>query len=284
MNPVILAFADGTTFFVGVVLVFIAEASLLWFKNRSVRSALTVCAISGMILVVASATPLPIWIYAGWLLLASCGVILFNRSTGFRRVKLSLCAVLFIATMGLVAIELPYRRATQLTVSPETTIYVLGDSISAGMGEDDRVWPLQLQELSGNRVVNFARAAATVEGALKQAKEITESNALVIVEIGGNDLLGDTEPSSYYESLNQLVGSLVDEHQVLLVELPLFPFQNGFGEAQRRVAAEHDVALLPKRFFTRVLAVPNSTSDGLHLSQIGHTAMAETMNALIVRD
>jgi lysophospholipase L1-like esterase len=77
------------------------------------------------------------------------------------------------------------------------------------------------------------------------------------------------------------VGSLVEEHQVLLVELPLFPFQNAYGRAQRRIVAEHGIALLPKKYFTRVLALPGSTSDGLHLTQQGHDAMAAMMNALL---
>jgi hypothetical protein len=44
------------------------------------------------------------------------------------------CAALLIATVGLVAMELPYRRAPELIIPPPAaTIYVLGDSISAGM-------------------------------------------------------------------------------------------------------------------------------------------------------
>ena len=241
----------------------------------------TLCAVLGVVLVLASATPLPIWMYAVWLLLASLGVVLFNGFVRLRKVKLWLCAALLFVSLGLIAVELPYCRAPKLIVRSDAVIYVLGDSISAGMRADDRAWPVVLEELSGNRVVNCARAGATVYGAIRQALEITEPDSLVIIEIGGNDLLGDTEASSYYKSLDRLVGSLAAEHQVLLVELPLFPFQNAYGAAQRRVAAEYDVALFPKRFFTRVLAVPDSTSDGLHLSQTGHDAMAAMMNTLI---
>jgi hypothetical protein len=60
MNPVLLSFADGTTFFIGLGLVVLAELVLFLGKRRFIRSALTVCALVGMILVVISATPLPI--------------------------------------------------------------------------------------------------------------------------------------------------------------------------------------------------------------------------------
>jgi len=284
MNPVLLSFADGTTFFVGLGLVVLAVALLATMQRRLVRPILTVCALVGMILVVTSATPLPIWMYAIWLTFAVAGVILSNGFAEFQKLKRSVWASLLIVTVGLVAVEAPYRRAPQLIIPPDATIYVLGDSISAGISAKDRTWPEVLQELSGHLVVNCARAGATVDAAHRQALEITEPNALVILEIGGNDLLGTTTADAYYESLNRLVAGLVDEHQVLLMELPLFPFQNAFGEAQRRVTATHGVELLPKRYFTRVLALPNSTSDGLHLSQAGHDAMAVMLNELLFAD
>ena len=34
MNPMVLSFADGTTFFVGLLLVIVAEALLFCFRNR----------------------------------------------------------------------------------------------------------------------------------------------------------------------------------------------------------------------------------------------------------
>ena len=284
MNPVLLSFADGTLFFVGLISVFGAEVALLFLQQRFIRSALTVCALWGIILVVGSATPLPLWLYLVWSIPAVVGLVLLNGFSGFKKVKRWVCGALLIVTVGLIAMELPYRRAPELSVPPGATLYVLGDSISVGMGAEDRPWPEVLQELSGCRVVNCARAAATVEGAIKQALQISEPSSLVIIEIGGNDLLGDTEASSYYESLNRLVGSLVGEHQVLLVELPLFPFQNAYGDAQRRIVAEHGIALLPKKYFTRVLALPDGTSDGLHLTQKGHDAMAAMMNQVLFKE
>jgi lysophospholipase L1-like esterase len=35
--------------------------------------------------------------------------------------------------------------------------------------------------------------------------------------------------------------------------------------------------MLPKRYFARVLGTQDGTLDGLHLSQAGHDAMAETI-------
>ncbi|MFQ3226097.1 MAG: lysophospholipase L1-like esterase [Lentimonas sp.] len=86
-----------------------------------------------------------------------------------------------------------------------------------GCEREDRTWPEVLQDLSGHRVVNCARAGATVDAAHRQAVAITEPSALVIIEIGGNDLLGATEAASYYENLDRLVEALAEQHPVLLV-------------------------------------------------------------------
>lgn len=282
MNPVLLSFADGTTFFGGLLLVVLAECSYLFIKQRVIRPLLTVGALCGMILVIASATPLPLWLYGVWLALALLGLFVCYGLFSVKQVKRRVLAAFLFMTAVMVSIELPYRRGPELVVPVGTTIYVLGDSISAGMLAEDRPWPEVLQEMLGTRVVNLARAGATVEGAIQQASNIAEANSLVIVEIGGNDLLGTTKAPAYYESLNRLVGSLVEEHQVLLVELLLFPFQNAYGKAQRRVAAEYGISLLPKKYFTAVLALPNSTSDGLHLTQKGHDAMAAMVSAQLV--
>ena len=54
MNPIVLRFADGTTFFVGLLLVVAAEALLLCFRNRLSRPILTVLVLVGLILGVIS--------------------------------------------------------------------------------------------------------------------------------------------------------------------------------------------------------------------------------------
>jgi acyl-CoA thioesterase-1 len=67
------------------------------------------------------------------------------------------------------------------------------------------------------------------------------------------------------------------ERLVVMLELPLVPFSVGYGRAQRRLAAEHGVFLIPKRIFAAVLAAPGATADGLHLSESGTRLMDERL-------
>ena len=282
MNPITLSFADGTTFFVGLFLVAAAEGLLLQFRYRVVRSILTVLTVVGIILVVISATPLPLWGYTIWAIPAIAGLVLSNLAIPPQRISIICAGVLLVATVALCLAEVPHHRRPHLTVPKGATVYVIGDSISAGLGTKDRCWPIILGEMMPLRVVNLAQPGATVESAIVQAKGITEPHSLVIVEIGGNDLLGETDASVFQSKLDTLVSSLCSaQHQVLLLELPLFPFQNAFGKAQRSMVSKYGVAMLPKRYFARVLGMENGTLDGLHLSQVGHDAMATIIASVI---
>lgn len=278
----LLSFSDGTTFFVGLALVVVAEGLLFWFRNRITRPILTVLTIVGAVLVIISATPLPIWAYSIWTIPAATGLVLWNLSRPPRR-ACTVCGIaLLLATLGLLFAEAPSHRYPNLAVPKGTTVYVVGDSISAGMGTKDRCWPAVLAEMTPFRIVNLAKPGATVESAIVQARGVSEPRSLVVVEIGGNDLLGEADASAFRRSLDTLVSSLYsNQHQVLLLELPLFPFQNAFGQAQRQVAAKYGAAMLPKRYFARVLGTKNGTLDGLHLSQAGHDAMARIVADVI---
>lgn len=66
-----------------------------------------------------------------------------------------------------------------------------------------------------------------------------------------------------------------------MFELPLIPFHNSFGTAQRSLAKKYRVALLPKRFLTKVFGIAGGTLDGLHLSQAGHDALAGEIQGVI---
>jgi len=285
MNPIVLSLADGTTFFVGLALVVVGEALLLRFRNPIARPVFTISSLAGLILVVISATPLPFWAYLTWLVPAVAGLAFLSRDASPKRSHVVFCGLLTVSTVGLCVAEIPWHRRPKLTVDEGTTVYVLGDSISAGMRRAERSWPAVLDEMTSLHVVNLAQPGATVESAIDQAKGIAKPGSLVIVEIGGNDLLGNTDASVFRHALDTLVSSLCSKHhQVLLCELPLFPFKNAFGKAQREVGARHGIAMLPKRYFADVLGTEKGTLDGLHLSQEGHNAMARTIAGSIEQE
>jgi acyl-CoA thioesterase-1 len=179
-----------------------------------------------------------------------------------------------------VGLELPFHLSPSLPPLGNPTVFVVGDSVSAGMGGERQTWPRLLSDRHGVHVHDLSLAGATVATALRdQAGGVTESGALVVLEIGGNDVLGGTASEAFERDLDALLTSLRGggDRTVVMLELPLPPLHNRFGAAQRRLAARHGVVLVPKRVLFGVLTARGATLDTIHLTQTGHTMMAEAM-------
>jgi acyl-CoA thioesterase-1 len=124
-------------------------------------------------------------------------------------------------------------------------------------------------------VHDLSRSGADAAAAMRQAEQVSGSTAPVLVEIGGNDVLRATRPEDFERSLDVLLAKLRDDGRtVIMFELPLPPFHNRYGDAQRRLAKRHKVFLVPKRVLIGVLTSKGATLDTIHLSQRGHALMA----------
>ena len=284
MNSSILWFTDGTTFFVGLALAVVGLTARLRYAKGVISLPLTIATLTGAILVTISSTPLALWMYIVWGVLLLAGLTLTGTNRRSRAVSMgrasTVVAFVLISAWAFAA-ELPYHLHPTIPVKPDQTVYVVGDSISAGMGGKERTWPAALAEKAHLQVINLARAGATVEDALKQSKAVSDKNSVVIVEIGGNDLLGGTDSATFASGLDKLLVELGGRcQQVVMFEIPLTPFCNAFGRAQRALARQHAVILIPKRYMTRVFGGTNGTLDGLHLSQAGHACLAEEVQSM----
>ena len=123
---------------------------------------------------------------------------------------------------------------------------------------------------------------ATVGSALRHLEKEPLGDGLVLLEIGGNDLLGTTTVTDFEDLLDRLLVEVCRPGRVVvMLELPLPPFCNDYGRAQRRLAAAHGVTLIPKRWLVDVLTANGATVDGIHLSQEGHELMAEKVWRLL---
>jgi acyl-CoA thioesterase-1 len=284
MEWVIYLFGSGLVFFLGVGLLVLAAAAFTFLACGWSRILATVITLTGLVLIALSATPLPLWFYllgAGgtfaWLFAERSKKPWFQtHRREFRLLALALWAV------G-VAMEAPYHLTPRLSLNDHRDLYILGDSVSAGA--DDRetwTWPRLLSQSGEIKVHDFSRMGATVSSALKQAQRLPDKGGIVLLEIGGNDLLGSTRSENFERALAKLLDHVAaPERVVLMFELPLPPFCNDYGRIQRRLAAEHDVVLIPKRIFAEVLTAEGATLDSVHLSKRGHERMAEVIWSLI---
>jgi acyl-CoA thioesterase-1 len=282
MNPIVLQLANGNLFFVGLVMIVAALFLRLRSEGRILGLVLRIGYIAGIVFVIFSATPLTIWLYCLWFgLCVTAALGVFSNKFSFKRKKLVLFTVL-LCSLVMCLVELPYHLSPTIEASPKQPVFVVGDSISAGISAKERAWPEVLGDISHFKVINLAKPAATVETAMDQIAGIVGSNSLVMVEIGGNDLLGHTDSKTFHVQLDRLLGKLAaGNNQVVVFELPLFPFCNAFGKAQRNLARKYNVTLIPKHYLTDVFGLNGGTLDGLHLSQKGHDALANSINRLL---
>lgn len=253
-------------------------------QKKIVQRVVLVMVLLGTVLVVASGTPFPVWLYSIWCVLALGSLIsTSSRSRIPVKIRTAIVLVLVLLSAGLCAAEIRYWRAPQIVISLKQPIYVIGDSISAGINSGETTWPKILGQTASLCVVNLAEPGATVAGALKQVRGIQGRDAQVILEIGGNNLLGDGDSKRFRGELETLLSTLNKEnHVVAMFELPLPPFRNSFGEVQRSLAAKHNIPLIPKRCLAKVLDLEEGTVDDLHLSKKGHEALAQAVRKMLV--
>jgi len=272
--------ASGSSFFSGAAFVLAAVGISPHARRGWARTTRNLLVAAGGILVVVSATPLPFAFYA--VLCLSSLLWLAGESwqrTCSRRIVLGLRIAVSVAWSIAVLAEWPFHQRPRVSPLGNPVLGIIGDSVTAGIGGEGTVtWPQLLASRHGVVVRDHSRAGATVASSLGQAAALRDDERLVLLEIGGNDLLGDTTPAGFESRLEQLLRDVRRPGRVLvMLELPLPPFYNEYGRAQRRAAKRHGVLLVPKRVMLGVLLHGGATLDTIHLSRAGHGQMAEVV-------
>ncbi len=279
MDRLTMHLASGASLFSGAALLALAVAISFRDRGRWTTLIRNLLAWLGFALVLGSATPSPLW-FDG--LLAAVFLAWFLGEEVARTRRIFRPVPLRFALIGLVVadvlLEIPHVLEPQLPPGKGGRLYVIGDSISAGIGDRHPPWPEVLARRYRVSVTNLARAGSVVSEAVEWARQITEPDAVVLIEIGGNDLLNGTSAHDFARHLAALLAAVARPGRtIVMLELPLIPLYAGYGQAQRHLAAQYAVFLLPKRYFAAVLSAPGASLDGLHLSEAGTQLMASTL-------
>lgn len=300
MNPLVYHIVSGQSFFTGAILVVLGvglstrgashppeEASddtPAKKPRQHAKRASILFAFLGLVLIALSSTAISYWLYgvagsasAVWLLAVS-----LNRLSQICGLSWVTMATWLVAVLW----ELPFQITPTLESTTSHEIAVIGDSVTAGVGKlpDSERWPGLLAAEHNLTIHDHSRAGETTGTALTRirAGEFPIDSPVVFLEIGGNDVLGPTSLRQFEKDLDQLLAEVSSpDRQVMMLELPLPPFYNGFGLAQRRLARKHNVLLVPRRIFLSVLAAEESTLDTIHLSGEGQQRMATCVWQLV---
>ena len=275
-------FISGRAFFYGIAVCLLGCVLRLVSTRTVSRSLARITLLTGVVLVVLSGAPLSYWMYGIFFALLAWTAFRLGKPSEKRLYLIPL--LLLVAQSFLMAgMEIRHTISPRIPLGKSDTLFVLGDSISLGADSPGKNWPQLLGDSAKLKVRSFAAGGAKVEDALVGARRINQDEALVILEIGGNDLLSGTSITKYREDLNKLlIQSYGPRRTVAMVELPLPPFYNRYGMVQRALAKEHGVILIPKRFIADVMSTSGATVDGLHFSNAGHVLFARALFGLLV--
>ncbi len=191
-------------------------------------------------------------------------------------------AAAIVAVLIVCAKELPHHLRRHPPLHP-SRLFVVGDSLSSGGFGERTTWPQLLARDLGISVTNLALPSETVAMALRnQVPRLpvrAQRDECVIIEIGGNDMFEGTPIDQFASALDGILTAARagGQRTVILLELPLLPGRWKYGAIQRQLAAKHGALLAPKRILARVLLGRGNTSDGIHLLQQGHEALAREL-------
>ncbi|MBM4004026.1 MAG: acyl-CoA thioesterase [Planctomycetes bacterium] len=287
MNWLVYHIVSGQAFFSGTTLLIIASLSST--ASRPLFNRISLLAfLVGAIAVVVSSTAIPYWFYAVipyWFYAVATAVTLawiasrykktWRRWAPYATAAAWLCAAF---------LEIPYHITPSLSQVDNRSIAIIGDSVTAGVGGDEtsETWPSILARKHQLQVQDISHMGETAASTLIRAKSHQITAPVVVVEIGGNDILGSTTSAQFESNLDALLAHLATaDRQIVMFELPLPPFYHEYGRVQRTVATRYNVILIPKRVFLSVIAGTDSTLDTIHLSQSGHQFMADCVWRLI---
>ncbi|MFO0818421.1 MAG: GDSL-type esterase/lipase family protein [Pirellulales bacterium] len=275
MNSLVYHIVSGHAFFSGIALLILAIVAAN-STHAIIRRISLLSFLLGVIAIVISSTAIPYWLYAAGTVVTLSWFVMRSKQTWRRPTMYATIAVWLLAA----AMEVPYHVIPTIAPVSDRKLTILGDSVTAGVGGDEKAetWPTILARQHHLLVQDISHMGDTAESALKRAKSHAIDNSIIIVEIGGNDILGSTTAAKFETDLDALLSYLVrKDRQIVMFELPLPPFYHEFGRIQRTLAAKHNAILLPKRIFLSVIAGGDATLDSIHLSQSGHQRMADTV-------
>ena len=276
MNWFVVHVASGGSFFSGLLLLLLSILMPVR-RHRALARIRPVLMVAAAVLIAVSSTPIPYWAYG--LLTAALGVWVLARDKRRRLASAGVIAACLLCG----ALEIPYHFIPQPDAVPDRSLAIIGDSVTAGLGENgEEIWPSILARRQDVRVQDLSHVGETAASAHKRLQQHALDAPLVLVEIGGNDILGSTTAKQFGADLDALLAAVAAPgRQVVMFELPLPPFYHEFGRMQRAAARRHNVALIPKRVFLGLLAGNEATLDTIHLSQSGHEQMANAVWQLV---
>jgi acyl-CoA hydrolase len=188
-----------------------------------------------------------------------------------------------IAMVLFVAVLAACGASREKALPPGSVVLIIGDSITAGYGVDAKeAWPAALAQRTSWHVVAAGISGDRTAGGLERLPALLDEHvpALVIIELGGNDLLRHLPETEIGANLTTMIDNVRTRGaRVVLMAAPqptAVGALTGLSAASlyRDVAQRTKVPLIDKAL-PAVLSDARLKLDALHPTAEGHRVLAD---------
>ena len=169
-------------------------------------------------------------------------------------------------------------------VGPNDVIVAFGDSLTYGTGANEaESYPAVLAQLINRKVVRAGVPGETTTGGLARLEGVLDEHkpALVILSLGGNDMLQKSADAQIKANLRQIIQTLRGRGiSVVLFGVPRPALITSAAEYYAELAKEFGIPYEGK-IVTDVLYRPDQKSDPIHPNAKGYRRMAEAFADLL---
>jgi len=206
----------------------------------------------------------------------------FLVTRSLRASRLASCAAALLAAALLTGCGERVPRVA--AVGPDEVIVAFGDSLTYGTGAaESESYPAVLAQLIGRRVVRAGvPGEVTAQGLVRLPQVIEEHRpALVIVCLGGNDMLRKLDEAQIRSNLRQIIRSLRDRGiAVVLVGVPKPALLTSAAAFYGELAKDYRIPYEGK-ILNHIMHQLDLKSDAIHPNAKGYRRMAEAIAELL---
>jgi len=206
----------------------------------------------------------------------------FLVTRSLRASRLASCAAALLAAALLTGCGERVPRVA--AVGPDEVIVAFGDSLTYGTGAaESESYPAVLAQLIGRRVVRAGvPGEVTAQGLVRLPQVIEEHQpALVIVCLGGNDMLRKLDEAQIRSNLRQIIRTLRDRGiAVVLVGVPKPALLTSAAAFYGELAKEYRIPYEGK-ILNHIMHQFDLKADAIHPNAKGYRRMAEAIAELL---
>lgn len=169
-------------------------------------------------------------------------------------------------------------------VGPNDVIVAFGDSLTYGTGANEsESYPSVLAQIINRQVIRSGVPGETTGGGLARLESVIEEHrpVLMIVSLGGNDMLGRVGDAEIKANLRSIIQAIRGRGiSVVLFGVPKPALITSAAPFYEELAKEFDIPYEGK-IVTDVLYRPDQKSDPIHPNAKGYRRMAEAFAELL---